>query len=305
MIGYKFKITNIASGQFFYLNDFTTDPLNFLALQDYPGMDVDIKNAELQKEGQHGIWDFYSFYGKRMVSFSGVIIGETQDDVEIQKTNMLRVLSLPPTPSLADDGSVIVTWTDASGYNWQIQGKLYSQPKFDRNMRQNYKLDFTFSLKCKNPEIESQEITLHSSVRGWKQGALMLPTLVPAIFNFAYDKSFIVDNTGAVVSNTIIKVYGETGGVTNPTIYNITTGKYFTVNITLADATKYLIIDSKLGTVKDQDGIDRSGLITLMSEYIRLLPGDNQIVYISNESPLASLIEPTAVIETQHRSTII
>ena len=305
MIGYKFTVTNIASGQSFKINDFVTDPNNFIALQDYPGMDVDIKNAEIQKEGQHGIWDFFSFYGKRLMSFSGVIIGEDTDKVEILKTQMLRILSLPPAPSLTDDGSVLVSWTDASNNNWQIQGKLYSQPRFDRNMRQNYKLDFTFSIKCKNPEIESQEISLHSSVRGWKQGTLMLPTLVPAMFDIAYDKSFIVDNLGAIVSHTIIKLYGETDGVTNPTVRNITTGKFFTVNMTLTNATKYLIIDSKLGTVKDQDGVDKSGLVSLQSEYIKLLPGDNSIVYTSDETPLSSLIEPTAVIETQHRSTII
>ena len=305
MIGYKFTVTNIASGQSFKINDFVTDPNNFIALQDYPGMDVDIKNAEIQKEGQHGIWDFFSFYGKRLMSFSGVIIGEDTDKVEILKTQMLRILSLPPAPSLTDDGSVLVSWTDTSNNNWQIQGKLYSQPRFDRNMRQNYKLDFTFSIKCKNPEIESQEISLHSSVRGWKQGTLMLPTLVPAMFDIAYDKSFIVDNLGAIVSHTIIKLYGETDGVTNPTVRNITTGKFFTVNMTLTNATKYLIIDSKLGTVKDQDGVDKSGLVSLQSEYIKLLPGDNSIVYTSDETPLSSLIEPTAVIETQHRSTII
>ena len=305
MIGYKFKITSLQTGQFFYLNDFVTDPNNFIALQEYPGMEVDIKNAEIQKEGQHGIWDFFSFYGKRLMSFSGVIVGVDGNEVETLKKQMLRVLSLPPTPMVGNDGSVLVTWTDASGDNWQIQGKLYSQPKFDRNMKQSYKLDFAFALKCKNPEIESQEISLHDSVRGWKQGALMLPTLVPAMFDIAYNKSFIVDNNGAVVSNTIITVYGETGGVTNPTIYNKTTGKFFTVNMTLTNSTKYLVIDSKLGTVVDQDGVDKSGLISLTSEYIRLVPGDNEIVYLSDETPLSSLVEPTAVIETQHRSTII
>ena len=81
MIGYKFKLQN-NNGDSIYLNDFVTDPNNFLALQDYPDFSVDIKNNEVAREGQHGIWDFYSFYGKRVLNFAGIIIGQTEGDVE-------------------------------------------------------------------------------------------------------------------------------------------------------------------------------------------------------------------------------
>ncbi len=306
MIGYKFKLTNSASGEYFYINDFVTDPLRFIALQDYPTMDVDIRNSEVAKEGQHGIWDFFSFYGKRVITFSGIIVGENEEDAEDLKKQILRVISLPPIPSSSDDGYILITWTDANGDNWQISAKMQGYPRFNRDMKQGYKLNFTMTLKCKNPEIESQDPTIVDGVRGWAQGALMLPTLLPAMFDTAYNQSILVTNDGSIPAHSIITMYGDDDtDITNPYIYNTTTGKIFKVNITLHGSSEYIIVNSKFGTVVDQDGVDQSGYVDSTSEYIMLTPGDNNIVYASDESPLDSLILPTTQVTIEHRASII
>lgn len=310
MTGYKFKIQNI-SGEFFFINDFTTDPLRFFALQNYPDFEVDIKNSEVQKEGQHGVFDFFSFYGKRVINFQGVIVGETEEDVEVLKAKLLKVVSLPPIPTQANDGTVTVTWTDADSNNWQINGKLQGYPRFERGMRQGSRLYFTLTLKCKNPEIESQEETSVDSERGWQQGALTIPVVLPAIFSLIYNKEFTATNVGMIASHTNLKLTGESGiVVNNPYVINKTTGKMFKVNIALTDATKYILINSKTGTVVDQDGVDQSGLVDSESEYILLDIGDNQLVYLSDESwnassPVNTWIEPTAEVNVKHRKTII
>lgn len=304
MIGYKFKIQN-ASGDYFYINDFVTDPLRFIALQDYPSMDVDIKNNEVAREGQHGIFDFYSFYGKRVINFSGVIIGVSEADVELLRKKILNVMYLPSIPSAGDDGTVTITWTDAQGGNWQITGKLQGYPRFARDMRKTYELFFTLTIKCKNPEILSQEVITYSGVRGWIQGSLLLPALLPASFGITYNQKLTVTNAGSIPVNTIIKLYGETGGVTHPSVYNVLTGKTFKVNVTLADATKYIVINSQLGTVVDQDGVDKSAFVDSISEYILLGLGANDLVYQSDENPLTTWVVPTAVISVDHHSAII
>lgn len=304
MTGYKFKLTN-SNGDYFYINDFVTDPLNFFALQDYPTFDVDIKNNESQKEGQHGIWDFFSFYGKRVVNFSGVIVGETEADVETLKLQLLKVISLPPIPSNTNDGSILITWTDANGDDWQISTKLQGYPRFSRGMKQGSRLYFTLTLKAKNPEIESQAVSTASGIRGWQSTSLKLPAVLPIIFGSTYQNTLNVTNGGAISVHTTITLHGETGGITNPYILNTTTGKLFKVNITLTDATKYIVIDSKNGTVVDQDGVDRSGLVDSASEYVMLVPGVNTLVYISNENPYSTLTDPSAVVSISHRETII
>lgn len=310
MLNYKFKIEN-TNGDFFYINDFTTDPLRFFALQQYPDFEVDVKNAELAKEGQHGIFDFFSFYGKRVINFDGLIIGEDEADIETLKAQMLKVISLPPTPVTGDEGMITISWTDANSNDWKITGKVQEYPRFDRGLRQTSRLSFFLTIKCKNPEIESQDETSVDGVRGWQQGALIVPATVPAIFAPTYNKELTVTNLGTIAAHTIITISGEAGlPINNPYILNKTTSKIFKVNITLADASEYIVINSKLGTVVDQDGVDRSGLIDGASEYILLDVGANLLVSLSDESwnalsPVNTWVEPVAVVNIKHRKTII
>lgn len=310
MINYKFTLTNKA-GSSIDINDFTTDPDNFIALQDYPVSDVAIKNSETDREGQHGIWDFFSFYGKRSMTFSGVIVGVDEAHVETQKVALLKVLSLPPIPNTSNDGYINVKWTDANNDDWQIDAKLQSYPKFSRDMRKLYRLDFQFTLKSKNPEIESQDEIINSGVRAWEQGMLTLPTELPNSFSVDFNNKITVNNQGSLQSHTVIRIYGEDNlAITNPYIYNITTGKIFKLNITLNGSNEYVEIDSKNGTVIDQDGNDQSANVDGTSEYIILNVGENIIVFLSDESsgdngPVKTWIYPEAEITISHRTTVI
>jgi hypothetical protein len=309
MIGYQFQITSRA-GQSITLNDHTTDPNNLIALQDYPVFDVDIKNSEMDKEGQHGIWDFASFYGKRILTFSGLIIGQDEAHVEALKKQLLQATALPSQPDTSNDGLVLVEWTDASGDSWQIYAKIDRAIRFDRQLRQKQRLSFVMTLKCPDPLIESQTEQTSSGTRGWQSGSLKLSSKLPAKFDLLYENSVVVVNNGNAQAHTTIRLYGEAGGITNPAIFSATTGKRFTVNTTLADSTKYLEIDSKTGTVIDQDGLDISGLVDSTSEYVLLQVGNNQLVYLSSEStgalgPLVSYAFPTASFTINHRDAII
>jgi hypothetical protein len=84
------------------INDHT-DPQNVIALQDYPTFDLDIRNEEIPKDGQHGIWDFYSFYGRRLIVFSGVIVGEDEAHVVTLRDTLINVTKLPAQPRTGDD----------------------------------------------------------------------------------------------------------------------------------------------------------------------------------------------------------
>ena len=304
MINYKYKIEN-SNGDYIFLNDFVTDPNRFLALQGYPSFDVDVKNNEIAKEGQHGIWDFYSFYGKRVINFEGIIIGLTEADVETLKTKLLQIISLPSIPENSDSGYVTISWTDANAKAWQIEAKLQSYPRFNRDLRQLSRLSFNIVLKAKNPQIESQSLITTSGIRGWASPNNLLSTLLPMIFGTTYINQVTVNNVGSIQAHTIIKIYGETGGVTNPKIYNVTTNKQFKLNLFLADATKYITINSKTGEILDQDGNDKSAFVDGSSEYLLLNSGTNLISYTSDENPLATLISPSAVIDISYRETII
>lgn len=308
MIGNIYTLTN-KNGDSVSFNDHT-DPLNVIALQEYPQFPVDVKNSEMDKEGQHGIWDFYSFYGKRLLTFTGKIIGEDEVSVEAQRFQLLKVVTLPPVPTTTDDGYLTLSWEDINGDEWQIDVKLQSSPNFRRNMRHVNDLDFQLILKAKDPQIESADLTEESGLRGWQQGSLLLEAELPALFDVIYNNTITTENLGTVPAHTIIRLYGEEGGITNPYIVNLTTNKLFKVNVTLADATEYIEIDSKTGTIVDQDGNDKSAFVDSSSEFILLNIGENEFVYLSDESwgaesPVNTWEFPTAEFSVSHRLTII
>jgi hypothetical protein len=309
MIGYNFQLTSRA-GQSITLNDLTTDPNNFIALQDYPVFDVDLKNSEMDKEGQHGIWDFYSFYGKRVMTFSGLIIGQDEAHVETLKRQLLQVTALPAQPDSTYDGMALIKWVDANSDSWQIYAKLANAIRFDRGLNQKTRLSFVMTLKAPYPLIESQAQYIFTGTRGWQGGGLMMAAKLPAKLNPNYSNTLNVINNGNAQAHTIIRLYGEAGGVTDPYIRNNTLATNFIINTTLADETKYVEIDSKTGTVIDQDGNDLSGLVNGASEYILLRDGGNGLVYLSDESfgagsPINTNIPPVGQFTIKYRDAIV
>lgn len=301
MIGYIYTITN-KDGDSFKINDHVTDPLNFLALQQYPDMDIDVKNSELPLDGQHGIWDFFSFFGKRRIAFSGVIIGEDEESCEEQKNLVNSVLALPTQPEDDNDGYVTISWTDATGAVWSIQGKIDRAPKFSRNMKQTYMLDFLISFKSADPFILSADIIDEDGIRGYFAYGVKFPIELPALMGYVAINGLPVDNDGSIYAQTVIRIYGEAGGdITNPTITNQTTGKVFKVNTTISGTSEYIEIDSKEGTVVNEAGDDLSGDIDEASEFILLKPGVNEIVYSSDDPTRV----PEAIFSVVFRSTKI
>jgi len=284
MIGYTYTITN-KLGDSFKINDHITDPNNFIALQQYPEMDIDVKNSEIDLQGQHGIWDFFSYFGKRAITFAGIIIGDDEEAVENIKSQIVRVLSLPLQPEEDNDGYVTVSWIDATGAEWSFDAKINRSPKFTRNMKEIYKLDFIFSLKTNNPFILSSDPITGNGTRGYYLYGVTLPTLIPFTIGLSSVNGLTVINDGTMQAHTLIRYYGEADGVvTNPTIHNNETGKVFKMNLTLADDTEYIEIDSKEGTVIDQTGADRSADIDDASEFILLKAGTNTIMYTADEN---------------------
>ena len=294
MIGLQYTITN-KDGDEIILNDHTTDPSRIIALQVYPQFDIDVKNTEIDKEGQHGIWDFYSYFGKRLVTFTGVIIGDTEEDAEAVKNQLTKVLAIPLQSSESQNGYVTLKWTDSIGASWQVECKLVRNIQFSRNMKEVYKLDFNFSLKSNDPYIYSQILNTQVGIRGYLQQGATFPIMLPAVIGQSVNNLLTVTNAGDVAIHTLIRLYGEDqGDITNPRIKNNTTGKTFQVNTTIVGSANWIEIDTNAGTVVDQSGADLSGDIDEDSEFITLVPGANDLLYESDEDPVITLESPTA-----------
>lgn len=304
MIGTKFTLEN-ADGQSIIINDHDSDPLNFIALQEYPTFELEIKNQEIAKEGQHGIWDFNSFYGKRLIVFSGVIVGEDEEKVVEIQDQLKLVVGLPLEPTSTNDGVISIKYTDPRGRALQTTGKIYNTMRFSRNIREPFRLNFQLILKSANPDIESQTETQSIGARGYEIGSIQLPTKMATKIDIVKRQTLTVTNLGNTYANPIITI---NGALTNPKIENLSTGKYMSFTRTLALGNK-IIIDVANGTIEDETGVDISGDLDIGSEFIKLKSGDN-ILYLTSdenlsENPIATRIAPAEVLEVDHRDTYL
>lgn len=311
MIGTLFTLTNKAHPERTITINDHSDPENFIALQQYPTMEVDIRNDEINREGQHGIWDFFSFYGKRVFVFEGVIVGEDEDSVTTLKNALDSVCRLPSQPTSSNDGTVLVQWTDPNGKAWESEAKLSSPIAYSRNIQEKYRLDFMVTLKSPNPVILSQATIETNGVRGYPTGAFTLPFSLPFAIGVSYINKFEVDNDGSMETDITFRMYGGTHfPITNPQMSNLTTGEFMQLDVTLADENEYIEVNTKTGSVVDQDGVDQSGNIHSGSTFPRLAVGTNELFYTSDEStdgnaPPVTGLAPDEVIETEHRSQTI
>lgn len=304
MIGTIFTLKN-QDGDEIIINDLTTDPLNFIALQEYPTFELEIKNQEIQKEGQHGVWDFNSFYGKRLIVFSGVIVGEDEEEVTVIQDKLKQVLGLPLEPTEINNGLITIEYTDPRNRDLRATGKLYNPVRFSRNLRDTSRLNFQLILKSANPDIESQEETDSLGLRGYEIGSFKIPFTLPQAIEIIKEQTLTVDNLGNTYASPTIII---NGALTNPRIENLSTGKVMSFSRALTLGQK-IIINVSTGAITSETGADISGDLDDGSEFIKLKSGEN-ILYLTSdenltENPVETRIAPTEVLEVIHRDTFL
>lgn len=300
MIGTIYTLEN-EKGQSIKINDHS-DKSKGIALQSYPQFSSQIKQNEVRTQGQHGVWDFYSFYDKMTINLSGVIYGDNQQEVERLKEDLNQVVSLPTQPFSGNSGKIMLKWEDDDGNKWQIETKLFGSIQYRRSMKLDFKLDFNLSLKAPTPFIVGQELIEVDGIRAKLTEGTSFPMSLPATLGSLTLNPMIVDNEGTVDAHTVIRIYGEASGVlTNPRIINQTTGAEFKIETTLNGIDKYFEIDSQYGTVVDESGEDKSGFISTDSQFITLNSGENQLAYFADESDRV----PTASWRLSYRNTKI
>jgi hypothetical protein len=303
MIGTIFELIN-ANGESIKINDHS-DPNNFIALQEYPTFELEIKNQEIQKEGQHGVWDFNSFYGKRLITFGGVIIGDDEEKVVELQDQLKLVLSLPLEPTESNNGVITIKYTDPRGRALQTTGKIYNPIRFSRNMKQKYRLNFQLVLKSANPQLEAQAETESIGARGYELGSLRLPTKMSTKIDIIKRQVLTITNNGNTYASPIMTINGK---VTNPKLTNLSTGAYMEFTRTVALGEK-IIIDVYNGTITDENGTDISSDLVAGSDFIKLQPKENRLYLISDENetedPVATRIIPDEELKSVHRDTYL
>lgn len=295
MINYTYTITN-KLGDTITLNDHT-NPNSVFALQTYPKFTKNIKNSEIERNGQNGYWDFYSFNGKLSIAFTGVIIGETPEEVEEKKMLMLKVFAIPFQSTAENDGYVTIRWTDESGIDKEVEAKIIQDISFDRPIRRRDVIDFQIQLKTRKNYILSQlgyTGETHQKRGYYSQGGIYLPLTLPFSWNPSYQNILTITIPESGAFPKIILRGEDQQVITNPTVKSITTGETLKINTVLNNSSDYIEINTEDGTITNQAGLDLSGSLSIESSFINLVSGTNELVYLSDEDPITTGIIPEA-----------
>ena len=214
MLAYDYTFLNNFNGETFTIGinaegDRVCDVGRGIMLQAYPTFELEVRNDQRNKAGQHGIWDFFSFYGKRNITFSGVILASSHSDLKAFQDKMKEVLTLPSQPlSNVNDGYVTISWIDADGGAWQLDAKIQRDIQFSRNIGNRLSCSFFLSMKADTPYIISTDSFTESQVLGWRGGQMLLSAFLPSKLNIKYNEVLNIYQAGTAEAPTTYRISG-------------------------------------------------------------------------------------------------
>jgi len=225
MLAYKYLITNNFNGRNIYINAALDNDGACLTINGqptgarltvYPTFELDVRNEEIEKQGQHGIFDFFSFYGKRNITFTGTIIAESHSELVTIQNRIKEIFTLPSQPIAGtNDGYINIKWTDALGEDWEIDAKIQQDIQFSRQVGVQTEASFFINLKADNPLILSQEEFQQDSLLGWRGSKFTVPAFLPNNINFIFHNDINIYQAGSADAPWKANLYGPG---TNPKI---------------------------------------------------------------------------------------
>jgi len=218
MLAYKYTVTNQFSGENILINaaldndgsckTVTGQPTG-LRLTRYPVFELDIRNEDDEKQGQHGIFDYFSFYGQRNITFEGVIIAGNHEQLIEIENRVKRIFTLPAQPiANVNDGYILIEWEDALGVGWQIKAKIERDLRFSRETGVKTEASFYIDLKASDPFIVTQTEYSQTQLLGWRQSQFIVPAFLPNNFNFQINNLLNIYQGGTADSPWRALLYG-------------------------------------------------------------------------------------------------
>jgi len=131
MLGYKISYNGVT------LND----PSDFenregISIERVSGMSSpEVKHREIDLIGQHGIVDFYSFVGKRIITLSGKAVGCDEDTCLDYLKTITDAFTLPSIPTTTNDGYKWLTFEKTGQTTLKIKAKINRLPRIEKDLK--------------------------------------------------------------------------------------------------------------------------------------------------------------------------
>lgn len=239
-----------------------------------------IRESERNIQGEHGVSDQISFYGKRLITLTGKIISDTQAGRKIMEEELRKIFLLDGIQDNLNASYYPLYIKDEDSELKQIDVKVAVGVEFQKVPGNYYERDFIVSLKARDPRFLGQTLNDEDLEEAFDGTTLQFPTKFPFKLSNKVFNQITITNTGNFSAPPIITL---TGISDNPRIINQTTGKQMKFNTTLISGDE-IVIDTALGTI-EKNGSDILSVLDVSSEFIFLKPGEN-IFELRDDTPV-------------------
>lgn len=238
------------------------------------GFDMPEATIEVKGRGSyHGALIGNKFYGRRIMSIEGEIIGDDAADYEEKRRALQDALDLI-------DGVQTVVFTTRGGLvvraDVVINRKVEMPYVAGQVIRGDFRIEFISQYPFLLGNVEQvEEITIGAG------GGGAIPMAVPFSLANGATGGTVITNDGNAPAYPTIRIYGA---IQNPTLTNQTTGKTLSITYTLSSDTDYIDIDIYNRTAKNASGATIKRYVT--GDWWTLAVGANTIKLSgSAESP--------------------
>jgi len=195
-----------------------------------------VRNVQISRQDFHGAISRPTFADGRLIQIRGEIFDTAKADRGTIRNTIANLFLIEAFPTESNELKKL-EFTDDDGTEWFIWAKVYELPEYEHE-RGDAIINFFLQLYAPSPLILSKEMESESGIYGvW--GGVVLPVELPFALDDAIN-SFECVNSGNFAAPAKITVTGE---ISNPKIFNLTTGKYFEFTMEMV-ADDVLIIDT-------------------------------------------------------------
>ncbi len=208
---------------------------------------IPTRNFTSSRQDFHGSISKPTFADGKLIDIQGEIFSTSKTSRGTVKNIVANLFKVQDFPD-AENELKKLEFTDDDTTEWFIWCKVYTMPDYE-NPRGEPVIVFILQLYAPDPLVLSKNIQSSNGIYGLL-GGVTLPVELPTALFSVLNKITCV-NSGNFAAKAKLTI---TGAITNPKIYNLTTGRFFKMNLAM-NAGDVLILDTTDATA-DLNGVN-------------------------------------------------
>ncbi|OGY24245.1 MAG: hypothetical protein A2Y57_04115 [Candidatus Woykebacteria bacterium RBG_13_40_7b] len=234
-----------------------------------------VRSSFYQKAGEHGALLANNLYGERRIIIEGIVKGGDAAGYEANRRALAEILGLERDengdPVLK---TLLVTTNDDLSLQWDFIPAQEPKIEIEYLAAGRFFLDLVGDYLLESQTLKQSTLTPPTG------GGIVYPVIYPVLFAATTGGAINVVNAGNCEAYPIITLNGP---LTNPRIFNWTSGLSIALSLTLADG-EQIVIDMKNKTIVQGGITNRLDKRTEDSDWWWLEKGSNSILLTTSSS---------------------